>query len=173
VQDHHARPDPVECRGGAADDDLGVERPDVGHHEAEELLDCVRIVGELNPREQVRPHAEAELGVPHLLVSCGRDRHANGGLARGGAPRLIEFVDGKPSPEENRAEALSPVGGGVPRPRALSEAVPEHQWQPSRRAEPTSKALTVATYRGQRHNVRPLQRRLDGSIQILAHDVAT
>ena len=129
MRHENPRTDLVEQGGDRVGDDGHIERPGVGRHRAEVLIERLGVLCELHAGEVVRPQADAEHAEPQLLVRRRRDRaldHAAAGVA---APRLVDRVHAKAAPQKDGLIAFASIGCGLPRLRELPGAVPEHERQ--------------------------------------------
>jgi hypothetical protein len=90
-------------------DHVDIERPGVGRHRAEELIQRFRIARELDTRKVVGPHADAESVEPYLLVRRGGDGGLHSAAAGISAPRLIDEINRKATSQKNVLIALAAV----------------------------------------------------------------
>jgi hypothetical protein len=110
-------------------DHAWIERARVRRHRAEELVKRLRLAIELDIVEVVRPLADPELVEEELIERGGLDRRCDRAVAGSPATRLIDEKHREATAQEDRLEAFTAVGCGLPTARRLVGAMKHHDRQ--------------------------------------------
>src|SRR5579863_7837047 len=121
------RPDLVEQRRDRVRGYLHIERPRVGRHRAEVLVQRLGVARELHAFEIVRPNTDAENVEPCLFVGRGRRCGGHSAASSTAAPRLVHDVNLEAAAYENSLIAFASVRCRFPCLAELSGAMPEHE----------------------------------------------
>jgi hypothetical protein len=108
--EENARTDAGEQRRHGIGNHCAIVWTGIGRDRAEELVQRLRLLVELDAVEIVRPGSQPELVEEELVIGRRLNGRGNGAIASAAAPRLVDEIDWVASTQKDRLEALASVG---------------------------------------------------------------